>query len=242
MFTLIKSDYFNEKIKNKLETLEITPVILFDLELSDKNTNKKNIEELLNKKQKLNPKYSAIRILLTSFDNTIVGTINFLKKEFDIVIGFGGLNKINRFFLEETQIDFLQDPQNSFYKTKIDFIHHFNSGLNHILCRFAEEREIGFIYTLNFFQSNKSYIPKEIGRINQNIRFHRKYNNPLILNFDIKNISQVKNEDELINISQVFDMSISQRYQIAEILEKKIMTNNFKKSDNYICDGIIKTE
>ena len=242
MFTLIKSDYFNEKIKNKLESLDITPVILFDLELSNKNTNKRNIDELLKKKQELNPKYSAVKITLLSFDNTMAGTVNFLKKDFDVVIGFGGLNKINRFFLEETQIDFLQDPQNSFYKNKIDFIHHFNSGLNHILCRFASERNIGFIYTLNFFQSNKAYIPKEIGRINQNIRFHRKYNNPFILNFDIKDAKQIKSEDELINISQIFDMSIAQRYQMAEILEKKIMTNSFKKSDNYICDGIEKIE
>ena len=242
MFTLIKSDYFNEKIEYKLNKLSITPVLLFNLELSDKTTNKRNIEELLKKKNELNPKYCAVKIVLKSFDNTMSGTVNFLKKEFDILIGFGGLNKINRFFLEDTQIDFLQDPQNSFYKNKIDFIHHFNGGLNHILCRFAKEKNIGFIYTLNFLQNNKSYIPKEIGRVNQNIRFHRKYNNPLILDFAIKNINHVKSQDELINISQIFEMSIAQRYQMAEILEKKIMTNNHKKSDNYICDGIEKID
>ena len=242
MFTFIKSDSFNEKMKLKLEEKGVIPVVLFSIEVGKSQFVKNNVEQILIEKKRLNPKYSAIKVILREINNSTAGIVNNLKRDFDLVIGFGGLNKINRFFLENTQVDFLLDPQNSFYLNKHDFIHHFNGGLNHVLCKMGQTREIDFIYSLNFFDFYKHQVPKEIGRVNQNLMFHNKYKNDVYLNFIVKTINQIKSSDEVLRILEFFDMSTINRKNSVDVVEKKIMRNKFKKSDNFICDGIEKID
>jgi len=242
MFTFIKSDSFNEKMKLKLEEKGVIPVVLFSIEVGKSQFVKNNVEQILIEKKRLNPKYSAIKVILREINNSTAGIVNNLKRDFDLVIGFGGLNKINRFFLENTQVDFLLDPQNSFYLNKHDFIHHFNFILNHVLCKMGQTREIDFIYSLNFFDFYKHQVPKEIGRVNQNLMFHNKYKNDVYLNFIVKTINQIKSSDEVLRILEFFDMSTINRKNSVDVVEKKIMRNKFKKSDNFICDGIEKID
>lgn len=236
MFILLNNSYYNE-LKELVELNNLVPVVLFQITLSDKNSNKKSFDELIKLKNSLNPKYSAIQIKLDKIENQTSGIIDSLKRNFDIVIGLGGLNKINRFFLEQTKIDFLQDPHNSLYMNKTDYIHHFNSNINHVLCNLANEKETGFLFTLNF-SKNKKYIYKEIGRINQNIKFARKFKIPTLINFIIEDEEQIKSKFELMAIMSLFDMSSIQKKESLLILENKIKENAFKKSSSYIDRGI----
>lgn len=240
MYVLIEynKDY-NENLK-EVEKLNLVPVTLFKIIFLYPKRTKENLEKIKQIKQKIKPKFSAIQLIIEKISGQTQSTINNLKNDFDLVIGLGGLNKINRYFLEQTKIDFLQDPQNSKFKPKFDFIHHFNSGLNHILCKFAKQKEIGLIFSLNFTNSNhKLPIAKEIGRINQNIAFARKYKIPIYINFSIQNKNQIKSQNEIQSISKLFNISTEQTRDTIKILENKIRLNQLKKSQNYINENII---
>ena len=239
MYVLIEyNKNYNQNIK-QLEKNNLISILLFKIILTDKNQTKQNLEKIFELKKKINPKFSAIQIRIDKITNQTQSIINNLKQDFDLIIGLGGLNKINRFFLEQTKIDFLQDPQNSSFKIKFDFIHHFNSGLNHILSKMAQNKQIGFIFSLNFTQtSNKLIIAKEIGRIDQNIKFARKYKIPIYLNFIIQNQNQIKTQQQIQEISKIFTISTQQINQITTILEQKIKKNKEKKSKNYISENI----
>lgn len=238
MFILLEYNDSYEKNLKELKKYDYTPVILFKLILNNKNQIKEDLQKIKQQYDKIKPKYCAVQVTLEKIENSTIGTVNNLKNYFDIVIGYGGLNKVNRFFLEQTQIDFLQDPQNITFGSKIDFIHHFNSGLNHILCKYTKEKNIGYIFSLNFTQESKIQIPKEIGRINQNLRFARKYLAPSILNFIIQNPNQIKSIVEIISIFSFFDLSTQQKKESLNALESKISSNRQQKSPQYIVNGL----
>lgn len=237
-------DNINNNIDNNIDNNELTNfVIIFDVYFENKidiNTQLKKIKEIKSQiiKENLKNIFFSIRIILYKLDSSYIGIINSLNNDFDIIIGFGGLNKINRFFLEKTNIDYLQDPHNSFYKVKLDFIHHFNSGLNHILCKLAKEKNIDFIFSLNFIKNNNNfYISKELGRVRQNIKFARKYNIDIVFNI-INNEFNFKNKKQLFFISYILGLDTFQTKNMYISLENKLKNNIFKKSDKYIGKGI----
>ncbi len=238
MYTLVEPHTNYQETLKELEKYSYTPIILFKISLSNKNQTKENIQKALDLKKKIKPKYSAVQITLNKIENSTIGTINSLKSNFDIVIGLGGLNKINRYFLEQTQVDFLQDPQNSIFQRKIDYIHHLNSGLNHVLCNFAKEKEIEFIFSLNFTELDKKIVAKELGRINQNLKFANKLSIPSNINFIISSTNQVKSLQEIKGILSLFDLSTQQQKQSINILEQKITKNKKEKSPNYVSEDI----
>ncbi len=184
-------------------------------------------------------------------DNYLVNLINnVLKKNFKIVIGDGINNKTNRFLLEKTNIDYLLNPQQNNFVKRYDFIHHFNSGLNHVLCKIAFERDIGMLFSLNFLKSdNKLKVAQEIGRINQNIKLCRKYKLDLKIDFfyDINNKERnfnllekknIVNNQTLISFHKMFSISNEQIKNSLMSLKERINKNIFKQSPNYIIKGI----
>lgn len=239
MFVLVEYNNNYENSIREVVKCNLVAVTLFKIILSDKQKNTEQLEKIKQLKLEIKPKYSAIQIKLEKIDNSTVGIISNLKQQFDVVIGLGGLNKINRYFLEQTTVDFLQDAQNSSYQNKFDFIHHFNSGLNHILCKFAKEKNTDFIFSLNFTREfNKYNLAKEFGRINQNLKFARKYKIKSIVNFIIQRPQDVKSIEEIKGILSLFDISTIQSSDSINILEDKVKLNQFKKSDRYITEGI----
>ena len=237
MYSLIDNRSYNE-LKNDLQKKEIKPVILFYIEFSSKKNDKENISKLMEFIKKFPNEKKAIQIKIKSIHNHIQEQLSQLKEDFDILIGLGGLNKINRFFLESTKIDFLQDPQNSFFKIKTDFIHHFNSGMNQILLKFAKEKNIGILVTNYFLNQEPIIRGKEIGRISQNVIHAKKYGVNLLLNAIIKESSDIKTALELQKILFLLKADSNQIKQNENILENKININIEKKSEKYICEGI----
>ncbi len=238
MFVLVEFNNFYKDSIKELKKENLTPITVFNLIIKDKISTKNNLDKIKEIKNKIQPEYSAIKVTIDKLDNNTQGFVNGLKREFNLVIGFGGLNKINRFFLEETQIDFLADPQNSIFKSKIDFIHHFNTGLNQVLCRAAKDREINFFISLNF-TSQKSYnVAKEIGRLNEVLKFARKYEIKSHINFIIQGSNQIKSIKEIDGVMSLFNVSTEQKKEGIDLLEQTIIKNNLKKSDKYIREGL----
>jgi RNase P/RNase MRP subunit p30 len=213
-------------------------ITVFELILNGKENIKKQLLEIHNKKKDLKPKIMGIIVVAQDIENSSVGTVNALRQDFDLVIGMGGLNKSNRFFVEDTKIDFLLDPQNARYRSKMDFIHHFNSGLNQVLCTMAKEKNIGLIFSLNFTQSYNKTISKEIGRINQNIKFAIKYKLPIHINYIIENKFQIKSQKQLDTTFSLFNASAIQMNENKNILKNRLLYNKEIKSESYIADGI----
>ncbi|MEC8220752.1 MAG: hypothetical protein VX028_01660 [Nanoarchaeota archaeon] len=241
MYILVKYSSNYEDISKECKNKNQTPIPLFSLTLTkQKDQNKQHISKLKQLVNSKNFEYSALQITLNAIDNTTQGIINQLKQEFDIIIGQGGLNKVNRFFLEQTQIDFLLDPHTSRFKVKFDFIHHFNSGLNHVLCKFAKEKNIGIIHSLNFMKQQGVILTKDIARMNQNTRFARKYTISMYSNFIIAKKEDIISLIQLTSFQKELGMDTKQIKESQTILEKKIKKNKHKKSQEYISKGLEK--
>lgn len=238
MFVLVEYNENYKEILKELKKYNFTPVTLFNLTIKDKTITKNDFDKIRELKNKIQPQYSAIKVTIDKLENSTQGFINHLKTDFNLLIGQGGLNKINRFFLEDTKIDFLLDPQTSNFKSKIDFIHHFNSGLNQVLCKAGKANNINLFFSLNFTLGRKYNVIKEFGRINQNLKFARKYNTISNINFIIRHENQIKSKEELLGIMSLFDLSTEQKKESLEIIKNRISENIFKKSSEHITEGI----
>lgn len=238
MHVLVEYNKNYEDVCKELSLLNFIPVTIFKLRLSGKLEIISQLEKIRELKKRINPKCSAIQVQIDKMENSTVGTVNSLRSEFDIVIGLGGLNKINRFFLEDTLIDFLRDPHNVIFRNKMDFIHHQNSGINHVLCNLANERDIGMFFSLNFVLGQNKNIAKEFGRISQNIKFCQKYKVDVLLNFAISNVNQIKSCNQLKKISTLFNLSSQMSSKNNTLLGDVINKNKFRASDKHVIDGI----
>ncbi len=238
MYTLVEYNSDCEFLMSELERYKQIPFAMFRLSLNGKENIKSQLRKIREIRDKIDAQFFAVCVSVEKLENSSIGIINQLKQEFDLVIGLGGTNKINRFFLENTQIDFLADPHNSISKLKIDFIHHFNSGLNQVLCKIAKEKKIGLLFSLNFTEERTKNILREFGRINQNVRFARKYGLPIYINFIVERKEHVKSINQIKAMSSIFDVSNEQRMQTVNVLEQRVKENRFKKSPDYISDGI----
>ncbi len=238
MYVFVDVRAYNDELIEELKLLDLKPVIVYSVKFEDKNKFKNEIDRAINLKKNYPHILSAIKIVVEKPNNIIVSSISYLKKLFDIVIGFGGTNNLNRFYIESTKIDFLQDPQNSFFSSKIDFIHHYNSGLNHILCKIAREKGIRFFFSLNFSSGKKINFAKELARVNQNIKFAKKYDIDIYFNFLVKDKYQLRTKKELEFISYLFNMSENQRKESINMLEKVIYEKCKINSNSYVSEGI----
>ena len=95
------------------------------------------------------------------------------------VIVLGSTDEINRMALEDKRTDMLLSPEEIRRK---DFSKWRNSGLSHVLCKFASQNDIKIGIS---FSSLLSLSPEEkaskLGKIMQNIRLCRKYDTKLVL-------------------------------------------------------------
>ena len=90
------------------------------------------------------------------------------KQKADFVIAKAGPDV--RGVIERGRVDFIYGFEES---AKRDFTHHRNSGLNQVLCKLMNLKEIG--YLVNLYDLAMSKDPQLLGRVMQNIRFCSKF-------------------------------------------------------------------
>ena len=236
MLQIIKYSNINnfdlDKIKNY--------IVLFEIEIaSNKNLVRKEIDNLKEILKNNNFEKTSILVKIKNVFNHTTSFIENLRNIFDIVFGFGGLNKINRFFIETNKIDFLVNPHSSFFKTKFDYLHHFNSGLNHLLANVSRQKGIKFITTLNFLDDYKNIIfYKGIGRVNQNLKIFKKYKLENYFCYFCENEKHLKKGKEILDILNVFDIDKKIILQNQKTLENFFEEKKKLNSKNYISKGI----
>ena len=153
-------------------------------------------------------KYSIIR----------AKTLNELNKKINsakgLVVVEGGDEKINRACVENSKVDILLSPEKN---RKNDYLYVRNSGLNHILCKFANKNKVAIGFNFNDILESKN---REvlIGRMMQNVRFCRKYKADMV--FDCFGSCEVSKQN-LVSFCRVLGMSPGEA--------KKAL--NFKKID-----------
>ena len=88
------------------------------------------------------------------------------------VIVLGGGDDFNRKILEMKKVDVLLSPE---YKHERDMLKQRDSGLNHIMCKFARKNNvvIGIDFN-NLKEKNKIKLAKWLARVMQNIKLCRK--------------------------------------------------------------------
>lgn len=114
-------------------------------------------------------------------------------KDLNIVLG----GDLNREVLENRKVDVLLSPEIS---AKKDFLHHRNSGLNHILCKIAKKNKVAIGINFNdILNLNPVDRGLRIGRIMQNIRLCRKYKVNIIAGTYARNEYELRNLTDLVS-------------------------------------------
>ncbi len=84
----------------------------------------------------------------------------------------GAMNK-NRSYVESGKYRLILDPHQDVRK---DFMHHRNSGFNHIVAKLAAEKGVAFGFSLVYMQT-----PQQLGRVLQALQLCRKYGVTIVL-------------------------------------------------------------
>ena len=149
------------------------------------------------------------------------------RNELNLVEG----GSLNREILENRNVDVLLSPEKN---VKNDFLHHRDSGLNHILCKIASKNNIAiginFNDILNLERVERS---QRIGRIMQNIRLCRKFKVKIVAG------SFAKSEDELRNLTDLasFLESIGMTPKEAKDAFRN-MLDIIENKKSFIADGV----
>lgn len=237
MYVLVKSSKINDNLVTLLSRKNLIPIHLYEISYTNKNQFRQDLDKTKQLKNKQKPAFSAILVEVLRIDNNFAGFIESLKNTFDIIIGQGGLNKVNRYLIESTNIDFLLDPHNSIYNKKFNFIHHFNSGLNHVLINLAIENNVYLMNSLNFLDNDKETL-KDLGRVNQNQNLARNKALPVSFVKIIESEQDILTEKEVLDILNIFNISTEEKQNAIKTLSKVLSRNKLRKSDKFISDGI----
>lgn len=120
-------------------------------------------------------------------------------KDFNLAYG----KENNRKLLENKKLDILVSPEKT---RKKDFIHHRNSGLNHVLCKLAKKNNIAIGISFNDILKSKER-DKLIGRIMQNIRLCRKYKVKMVLASFATNKFEMRDAHDLMSFGICLGMN-----------------------------------
>jgi len=110
----------------------------------------------------------------------------------------------NRWMLEKTRKIILYNLE---YQQRKDFIHHRNSGLNQILCKFAYVNNITIgISCSSLINSKKKLRLLMFGRISQNIKLCRKYKVSMIFASFAKNLYEMRSPFDIQSLAVTLGM------------------------------------
>lgn len=114
-------------------------------------------------------------------------------------------SKSSRYFFESKKTSMIFNLELG----RKEYMHHRNSGLNQVLCKFLKDNEIRL--ALNFSLILDSYGPKRasiMGRMAQNIRFAGKYGFGCVICSFAKEPAQMRSPEDLIAFFSLLGMEI----------------------------------
>ncbi len=153
----------------------------------------------------------------------ILSDLKELKKaKNNVVIVFeGATNEINRQAMETGKVDILLSPEKH---CKKDFMHHRNSGLNQVLCKLANKKNVAIGISFQDLLNEDNRGPR-IGRIMQNIELCRKYKVKIVFGSFAQDQFTQRPVQDLIVLGKILGMSTKQAKEsvstLAQIINNK---------------------
>lgn len=129
-------------------------------------------------------------------EKDIYQSVNKIKKE-NLVI-FDGDDESNRKALESGKINILLNPG---FESK-DTLKNINSGLNQVLCKIANKKNVAIAFSLDKIKEQKV-----IKKIIQNIKLCRKYKVKILLFTFAKNKYEMRHANDLISFCKILGMT-----------------------------------
>lgn len=109
-----------------------------------------------------------------------------------------------------------------------DFMHHRNSGLNHILCNILKDKNImvGFDHSLILNNPHKAHV--YLGRMKQNVKLCRKYAIPMVVLSLAKKKHHLKTPDMLDSFARVIGMNEQEIMKSHTLINERMVFNDLK--------------
>jgi len=126
----------------------------------------------------------------------------------------------------------LEDHNNS------DFLHHRNSGLNHILAKLATKRKIAISFSFSSILNGNRI--KLLGRIIQNIKLCQKYKTSVLVGSFATTPPEVRGYSDLISLFSTLGMKKDVVKQGFMYVKKQTDLAKKKKSGKYVREGVEK--
>jgi RNase P/RNase MRP subunit p30 len=164
------------------------------------------------------------------FDNTL--TIEIVKKPIR-----GKLNVVegkdfayNRNLVENKLIDIILSPEKEVIK---DAMHHRNSGLNQVVCKFAKNNNIAIGFSLNEILKSK-HRKALIGRMIQNVKLCRKYKVKMVFGSFANNKWQLRSKADMLSFAKVIGMNDKEAKESLTNIENILK----RKKENWVRKGV----
>lgn len=155
-----------------------------------------------------------------------------LDKELGLRVVWGGKN--NRIVVEMKKIDVLLSPEKGVVK---DSLHHRNSGLNHVICKLAQNNDIAIGFNLNDVLISKGVRRADtIGRMMQNVGLCRKYKLRMVLGSFAYDKWQMRAKNDIISFGIVLGMHPKEAQKSLQAINVLLKEKEEKK--HFIVEGI----
>ncbi len=153
-----------------------------------------------------------ITILTPSSEKDLIRSIQ-NKQSLNIVQG--GL--LNREILEQKQVDVLVAPE---FGREKEFLHHRNSGLNHVLCQLAHKNNITIAFDISSLLHKKGrYRSLILGQMRQNVMLCRKYKVRMLLSMFARSEWDQRSSFELEEFGILLGMTLKEAKQAVSSAE-----------------------
>lgn len=119
---------------------------------------------------------------------------------------------------------------------KSDFLHHRNSGLNHILAKLLSEKDTIVAFSFNDVLNDRH--GTVLGRMRQNVKLCRKAKVKMIVASFAKSPYELKSEIDLKSFASSIGMNTKEIKESFSVIEGRILRNRKKKAGKLPAEGV----
>ena len=141
----------------------------------------------------------------------------------------------NRAVIESKKTDIIFNLEN---QPRQDFLHHRNSGLNHILAKLASENNTAIGFSFSNILAEKKRRARLFGRLMQNIQLCKKFGTKMVLASFASKPYQMRAAHDLEAFAKTISMTPKEAKQSLNNALDIVKLNIKKKSKSYLADGV----
>ncbi len=151
----------------------------------------------------------------------------------DLIHVKGGDEEVNRAASECLEVDILCHPEKL---AERDYMKQKNSGVDHVMAKFMEERFIGIEFNFTEILNSYGMLRSQItARMRQNIILARKYDTPMIIASGAQNKWDLRAPRDLLSVGRILGMTQGEaKKAVSENPAKILQKSRDRKNPNII--------